>query len=136
MGKILQDIWIIDDAGIVLYNRVFDKRVDAILFGALMSALNNLTKEILNEGLTSFVLENKLYSIARRREITFIVSSDKKYREKYVHKEFKILIDAFFENYKEELETWKGQISIFYEFEKIFHNSLQDPVKKFEQSFW
>ena len=136
MEKILQDIWIIDDAGIVLYNRVFNERVDATLFGALMSALNNLTKEILNDGLTSFKLKDKLYSIARRKEITFIVSSDIKFKEKNVYKEFEILIESFFENYKEELENWKGQIDIFSDFEKIFHESLQDPIKKFEQSFW
>ncbi|MFX0070810.1 MAG: hypothetical protein ACFFAO_06945 [Candidatus Hermodarchaeota archaeon] len=136
MGKILQDIWIIDDAGIVLYNRVFNEKVDAALFGALISALNNLTKEILNDGLTNFKLKNKLYSFARRKEITFIVSSDIKYKEKNIYREFKILIDSFFENYKEELENWKGQIDIFSDFEEIFHKSLQDPVKKFELSFW
>ena len=136
MGKILQDIWIIDDAGIVLYNRVFNERVDAILFGALISALNNLTKEILNDGLSSFKLKNKLYSLARRKKITFIVSSDIKYKEKDIFREFKILIDSFFENYKVELENWKGLIDIFSDFENIFHGFLQDPVKKFEQSFW
>ncbi len=136
MGKILQDIWIINNSGIVIYNRVFEEKIDAQLFGALMTALNNFAKELVNEGLSSFNLKKKRYSFAKRNNLLFIVSSDKKYKEKNVHKELEILIDAFFKNYEEELEDWKGEIDIFSDFEKIFHESLEDPIKKLEQGFW
>ncbi|KKM72420.1 hypothetical protein LCGC14_1420660, partial [marine sediment metagenome] len=40
MAKLIQDIWILAESGIVLFHRVFNKQIDAQLFGALMTALN------------------------------------------------------------------------------------------------
>jgi len=61
--KVIQDIWIISDAGTVLFHRVFDKKVDEQLFGALMSALNSFAEQISTSGLSSFELEDKKYII-------------------------------------------------------------------------
>ncbi|KKL49455.1 hypothetical protein LCGC14_2315320, partial [marine sediment metagenome] len=40
MAKLIQDIWIMADSGVVLFHRVFNKQIDAQLFGGLMTALS------------------------------------------------------------------------------------------------
>jgi len=47
--KILKDIWVLTDSGIVLFSKMYDQKVNTQLFGALMSALNKL-EEALSDG--------------------------------------------------------------------------------------
>ena len=73
MGKILQDVWIINGiSGIVLFHRAFDKDMDAQLFGGLMSALNSFSEILVKEGLTSFELSKKRFAIFKKKKILFI----------------------------------------------------------------
>ena len=44
--KILRDIWILTDSGIVLFHRTYDQDLDEQLFGSLLSALNSFAEEI------------------------------------------------------------------------------------------
>ena len=61
MVKVIQDLWILTEAGIVLFNRVYDPKVSAQLFGALMTALDSYSKEIGmgHGGINNFEIKNK-----------------------------------------------------------------------------
>ncbi|MEJ2251559.1 MAG: hypothetical protein P8Y97_18125 [Candidatus Lokiarchaeota archaeon] len=68
MVKLLQDIWILNqNSGVVLFHRVFDETVDVQLFGGLMSALNSFAEVLSQEGLTSFDLSSKRFSILKKK---------------------------------------------------------------------
>ncbi|MFX1311919.1 MAG: hypothetical protein ACFFHD_04780 [Promethearchaeota archaeon] len=137
MGKIIQDIWILNEAGAVLYHRVFGKDIDEQLIGALISALNLLAEELERGGLSSFELKDKKYIIMKQYGLSFIVNSSKKIKEKKVKEEMRNIVSRFFDIYpKENFENWDNDISIFTDFEKHIEDSLQDTIKKFENAFW
>ncbi len=135
--KIIQDIWIISEAGAVLYHRVFDKSVDEQLIGALMSALNLLAEELEKGGLSSFEIKEKKYFITKQNQVSFIVNSSKKIKEKKVKEELSTIVNKFSNLYpKEFFNNWDNDISIFDDFENQIKDSLQDTIHKFENAFW
>ena len=135
--KIIQDIWILNKAGAVLYHRVFEKNLDEQLIGALMSALNLLAEELEKGGLSNFEIKDKKYTIIKQHEISFIVNSSKKTKEKKVQEELKSIVNKFFKLYpKEMLNNWDNDLSVFDDFEKHIKDSLQDTIDKFEKAFW
>lgn len=137
MVKVLQDVWVLSEGGIVLYHRVYDEKVDDQLFGSLMSALNTFAEEITINGLSNFELQNKRFTLLKRRGFLFIANSSKKVKEKKVFVELKSIVFRFFELYPDEiLNNWDGDISIFSNFEKEIEDSLEETIKKFQKAFW
>ena len=137
MPKLLQDIWIIDESGIVVFHRVFDEKVDAQLFGGLMSALNSFAEKLSKGGLSNFELSNKRFSVIKENHFLFIASSSKDINLKKVDQELRIIARKFFELYSEEdLSNSTVEISKFLDFEKEIENSLEDTIRKFRKAFW
>lgn len=135
--KVIQDIWILNDAGAVLFNRVLDKKVDEQLIGALISALNLLAEELEKGGLSNFEIKDKKYIILKQHGISFIVNSPKKAKEKKVKEEMKRIVDKFFNLYsKDILDNWDNDVNLFSDFENHIKDSLQDTIDKFEKAFW
>jgi hypothetical protein len=136
MAKVIQDLWILTDGGIVLFHRVYDPKVSAQLFGALMTALDSYSKEIGmgNEGLKNFEIKNIRFTIIKDRNLLFVANSSKKFKEKKVLNELNIISERFFNKYSEifdNFENWNMEISIFSNFEEIIEDKLEDPVRKF-----
>jgi hypothetical protein len=137
MSKLLQDIWILDDSGIVLFHRVFDEKLDTDLFGGLLSALNSFAEQLTAGGLSNFELAEKSFIILKKKRFLFIANSSPKHSQKKVKQELKVLMQRFFQFYPEDvLNNWNGDTSIFYKFDKKIENSLEDSIKKLEESFW
>lgn len=137
MEKIIQDIWIINDAGAVLYQRVFGKDLEEQLIGALFSALNLLAEELETGGLSNFELKDIKYFIIKKHGISFIVNSSKKTKEKKVKEELNRIVNKFFNLYsKEILNNWDNDLNLFAGFENHIKDSLQDTIDKFEKAFW
>ena len=135
--KVIQDIWILNDAGNVLFHRVLYKKGDQQLIGALISALNLLAEELERGGLSNFELKDKKYIITKQHGISFIVNSPKKTKEKKVKEEIKNIVEKFFTLYPAEFfNQWDHDISIFSDFENHIKDSLQDTIDKFEKAFW
>ena len=136
MVKVIQDLWILTDGGIVLFNRVYDPKVCAQLFGALMTALDSYSKEIgigLG-GIDSFEIKNIRFTIIRNGNLLFIANSSKKFKEKKILNELNKISERFFKKYSEILdnfENWNMEISVFSDFEEYIEDQLENPVKKF-----
>ena len=81
--KVLQDIWILSEAGIVVFNRVFDPKVNEQLFGALMSALNSFAENLVQGGPMSFELSSVRYTTIRKQNFLFIANSSKKIKQDF-----------------------------------------------------
>jgi len=136
MVKVIQDLWILTDAGIVLFNRVYDPKVSAQLFGALMTALDSYSKEIGmgHGGINNFEIKNIRFTIIRNRNLLFVANSSKKFKEKKVLNELDIISERFITKYSEilnDFENWNMEISIFSDFEEKIEDKLENPVKKF-----
>jgi len=136
MAKVIQDLWILTDGGIVLFNRVYDPKVSAQLFGALMTALDSYSREIGmgDGGLKNFEIQNIRFTIIRNKNLLFVANSSKRFKEKKVLNELDIISERFFIKYSntfDDFENWNMEISIFSNFEEEIEDKLEDPVRQF-----
>jgi len=134
--KVLQDIWILSESGVVLFSRVFNPKVNEQLFGALMTALNSFATELAKGGLSSFELSSIRFTIYKDKGLIFVANSQKKVKEKKVQEELKIIANKFFAKYSDALASWDSDINIFLSFNKDIEESLEDTIKKFQDAFW
>ncbi|MFX1392178.1 MAG: hypothetical protein ACFFAH_01265 [Promethearchaeota archaeon] len=136
-NKVIEDIWILSEAGTVIFHRVFDEKVDPQLFGGLMTALNTFAEEISKRGLSNFEMGDKRFTILKRNTFLFIANSDIKIKQKKVIQELNNIIEKFFNRYpKEVLDYWNYDVSLFFPFKSEIENSLVEPIKKFQKAFW
>ena len=135
--KILQDIWILSEAGIVLFHRIYDENIDDQLFGSLLSALNSFAEEVVKDGLSNFELQNKRFTFLKKNNLIFIANSSKKIKEKKVMEELEDIVEKFFELYPPQLlETWDNDVSIFKNFESQIKDSLEVTIDRLRKAFW
>ncbi|MFW9989955.1 MAG: hypothetical protein ACFFC3_15005 [Candidatus Odinarchaeota archaeon] len=120
--KILQDVWILEKSGIVIFHREFDKVVSPQLFGAMMSALNMFSEQLAEGGMSNFELENSRFTIIKQQELIFVANSSKKYKQKKVNKELRKLSDKFFRLYGEMITKFTGKIGSY----SNFINEIKD----------
>ena len=125
MPKILKDLWVLTDNGIVLFSKVFDQKVNPQLFGALMSALNKFAEALSDGGISSFEKSDLRFVIIKRRSFLFIGSSLTKTKEKKVIDELMRISDIFFKIYAKSLINWDNDVSVFSDFGDFIDKSLE-----------
>lgn len=124
--KVLQDIWIVENSGIVVFHREFDKVVSPQLFGAMMSALNMFAEQLAEGGLSNFELQNSRFTIIKKSGLIFVANSSRQYKQKKVNKELNKVSDKFINLYSEKLKNFKGQIGAFSNFKKEIEDALEE----------
>ena len=135
--KILKDLWILTDNGVVLFSRVFDQTINPQLFGGLMSALNTFAEKLTDGGISNFEMSDLRFVIVKRRSFLFIGSSLNKTKEKKVIDELKQISDMFFEVYRDILINWDNNVNSFSDFGDHIDKSLENqPAKKLKDAFW
>jgi len=135
--KILKDLWILTENGVVLFSRVFDQTINPQLFGGLMSALNTFAEKLTDGGISNFEMSDLRFVIVKRRSFLFIGSSLNKTKEKKVIDELKRISDVFFEVYDEILINWDNDVNYFSDFGDHIDKSLEkQPIKNLKDAFW
>jgi len=135
--KIIKDLWILTENGVVLFSRVFDQTINPQLFGGLMSALNTFAEKLTDGGISNFEMSDLRFVIVKRRTFLFIGSSLNKTKEKKVIDELKLISDLFFEVFNEILVNWDNDVNHFSDFGDHIANSLKkQPIKKLKDAFW
>jgi hypothetical protein len=134
--KVLQDLWVLTDSGIVLFSRVFNQTINEQLFGGLMTALNTFAGELAKGGLSSFELSSIRFTIFKDKSLLFVANSSKKIKEKKVQDELKLIADKFKNKYSNVLNEWDSDVNIFLDFNNEIQDSLEDTIKKFQDAFW
>jgi len=135
--KILKDLWILTENGVVLFSRVFDQTINPQLFGGLMSALNTFAEKLTDGGISNFEMSDLRFVIVKRRSFLFIGSSLNKTKEKKVIDELKLISDMFFEVYNEILVNWDNDVNYFSDFGDYIDKSLEkQPIKNLKDAFW
>lgn len=124
--KILQDIWIVEKSGIVIFHREFDKVVSPQLFGAMMSALNMFAEQLAEGGMSNFELENSRFTIIKKRGLIFVANSSRQYNQKKVNKELNKISDKFIKLYGEKLKGFRGQLGAFSSFKNEIKDALEE----------
>ncbi|MBN1801221.1 MAG: hypothetical protein JW891_06915 [Candidatus Lokiarchaeota archaeon] len=132
MPQLIQDIWILTESGVAVYQKVFDKKLDEQLFAMLMSALNSFAEEISEGGLSNFEIKDKRFSIIKKNCFLFIATSSPKLKDKKVMVELENVSKKFFERYPEEvLCNWNNDIEFFSDFDDFFTQSTEKRVQSF-----
>ena len=135
--KILKDLWILTEHGVVLFSRVFDQTINPQLFGGLMSALNTFAEKLTDGGISNFEMSDLRFVIVKRRSFLFIGSSLNKTKEKKVIDELKRISDMFFEVYNDILINWDNDVNYFSDFGDHIDKSLEkQPIKNLKDAFW
>lgn len=124
--KVLQDIWILDRSGIVIFHREFDKVVSPQLFGAMMSALNMFAEQLAEGGLSNFDLQNSRFTIIKKSGLIFVANSSKQFNQKKVNKELKKISEKFIKLYSEKLKRFKGEIGAFSDFKHEIEDAIEE----------
>ncbi|MFW9941637.1 MAG: hypothetical protein ACFFFT_11400 [Candidatus Thorarchaeota archaeon] len=128
--KVLQDIWILNKSGIVMFNRVFNESISSQAFGAMMSALSTFADQLADGGLSNFELNNKRFTIIKKYDLMFIANSSKQFNQKKINRELERVSKKFLKLYLDKIKDYKGQIGAFTEFEEIIEDSLQESAIK------
>ncbi len=132
--KVLQDIWILDISGIVIFHREYDKVVSPQLFGAMISALDMFAEQLAEGGLSNFDLQNTRFTIIKKSGLIFVANSSKQYKQKKVNKELKKISDKFIKLYSEKIKRFNGEIGAFSDFKSVIEDTLEDkPIKQKEE---
>ncbi|MEE9379390.1 MAG: hypothetical protein V3V33_15300 [Candidatus Lokiarchaeia archaeon] len=106
MVKLVQDLWILSQSGKVLYQRVFNVKMHAQLFGALLSALTSFSKEISNTGLLNFQSSSFKFTLLKKEPLDFVATSDVKDNIKKVKAGLNKISKIFFTKYEDILADW------------------------------
>ncbi len=133
--KVIQDFWILTENGIVLFNRVFDEKVESQLFGALLSALSTFAEQVSEGGLSNFELSDKRFTLLRKKTLLFVANSSRKIKIKKVNSELGGVADKFINKYGALLKDWDNDTEPFSGFGKEVEDAFEDPVKAFWQAF-
>ena len=117
----------------MLFNRTYDEMLKAQLLGAVMSALNSFAKELDQEGLSSFQLSNKRFSLIKKNKLIFITNTNPKtVKEKKALKELEELSKKFFDTYAGSIiEKWDGDANFFNDFSNQIEESVEEKVQGF-----
>lgn len=130
-----ENLWILTNTGVVVFNHVLDVQLKTQLFGALMSALNSFAEQLAEGGLSNFELSEKRFIIMKKNEFIFVASASKKVKEKTIIEQLENIANHFFEKYSDILKNWDQDISVFSDFKNEIEASLNGSVKKFWKGF-
>ena len=125
MSKSIQDIWILQNNGEILFNRVFDEKLNTNLFGHLVTAMDSFAKELEEGDLSNFELSDKRFTIKKEKDLLFIINTSKKTDDKKAKKDLERISEKFFQSYTKSIAN----------FEKEIGDLLENPMKAFWNGF-
>ncbi len=128
--KILQDVWILHESGIVVFHRPFKESVSPQLFGAMMSALNTFSEQLAEGGLSNFELNNKRFTLIKRSNLIFVANSSKQFNQKKVNRELEKISKKFLKLYSKELENYTGRTGAYSQFKEKIEDALEDTTEQ------
>ena len=138
MGQLIRDLWIITESGLVLFDRIFDEKLCADLFGAFMSAITNFTSELSTQSgsLSSFRLIETQFNIYKNRGLLFIGNSAANVKKKKLVNELKIIAEKFFNRFPDIVDDYGGNVSVFNDFINDIDDSLEKPIDRILKALW
>ncbi len=131
MIKGFDDLWILTDSGVSIFNiNNSGRKADPQFFGMLISAVNSYSNTIIKGGISKIELLNKRYDFLRQHDLLFIVCCNSGTKDKNIEKLLKKITEVFFEHYPVDfLKKWDGDISFFKSFESEFKKQNENTIE-------
>lgn len=137
MGSDIQDLWIIQEHGTVLFKHTQNEKIDEQIFGGFMSALNSFAANFTSTGLHSFELGETRFFLYRKDGLIFIANANKKVKPEKVEQNIKDNANKFIAKYPMEfIQKWDGDVNRFKDFKGILDNSMVKSVNILKNSLW
>ena len=127
--KVLQDVWILHQSGIVVFHRSFKESVSPQLFGAMISALNTFSEQLADGGLSNFELNNKRFTLIKKSNLIFVANSSKQFNQKKINRELEKISKKFLKLYSKDLENYKGRTGAYSQFIEKIKDALEDTTE-------
>ncbi|NVM55770.1 MAG: hypothetical protein HWN66_18870 [Candidatus Helarchaeota archaeon] len=125
----IHGVWIIHKDGKCLLFREYEKfNINEQLFSGFLVAILSFSKEISKRALKHISLEDLTlyYENFEDKKLVFVIAADSKERESAIRKKISLIEKAFFTKYGEVLQNWRGNITIFSNFnskiDEILHS--------------
>ncbi|MFX0070173.1 MAG: hypothetical protein ACFFAO_03695 [Candidatus Hermodarchaeota archaeon] len=130
MEKIIDDLWIITNDGLVIFTSS-EHTFDDNLFGAFLTAINIFVKEISNDMLRMFEISDKRYILVKERNLMFVASSYIGINEDLIKEKMNLIIERFLKLYPRDFfEKWNHDTNKFLNFEIEMDNINQNRIEK------
>jgi hypothetical protein len=137
MGNNIQDLWIMQEGGAVLFKHTQSEKIDPQLFGGFMSALNSMAATFSQDGLNNFELGELRFFVLKHKGLIFVANTKKKVKPKLVEKDIQNNITKFIKKYPEEvIQNWNGDLAFFNSFKAEIEDTFETPLEKLKQSLW
>ncbi|MHA1379525.1 MAG: hypothetical protein ACTSRG_14220 [Candidatus Helarchaeota archaeon] len=135
--RAIDEIWIIQESGLTLFNLSKDT-IDSTLVGGFFSAIQTMLGSIGEQEIKSLVLgESKIKIFNGKFGLLFVSRSKKNVKDKVIEKLLKLVETRFIEEYKDKLDPWDGDTDQFMSFGNIIEDIFKDtPEKRAEKALW
>ena len=126
MGKLFENISVLDKQNNIIYERVNDQEFCSEFFGNVLVAFEGLTKHISEGELSNIEWGDKLITIKKKEDIIFLVCTDTDVKVNKVNEELTTVCNRFFDIYPMILlEDFTGDRSIFSNSEQRFFSEIK-----------
>lgn len=117
MLETIEDLWIILDAGIVLFTYLKEHEVNPDIFGGIVTVLDNFAEVTLKSGLEFFEIDPNIYIVIKRHHLIFIATAPQKTNFDDLMADLRIIVAKFFSIYPIDIkEKWNGTRNYFSDF--------------------
>ena len=119
MIKHLQDLWILEEYGLILFSKIIHHNTDDQCLGGLTSALYSFAQTGLQETLLRFTTNKFEYKILEKRDLLFVATFSTKTKEKVALYELNHIAEKFCKLYPiQMIENWNHDMHKFDKFEQ------------------
>ncbi|TXT59921.1 MAG: hypothetical protein BAJALOKI2v1_150009 [Promethearchaeota archaeon] len=132
----IKEFWIVRKEGIPIFSYSPNDELNSNLIGSFFSAIqtfaSNLSSDSKDNFVSSISLGNSVFNflINKRFEIFFILKSEDKISQKMAQKHLREIETIFLEEFREELESFDGDVTLFKTFKSRFEDYFKDNFTK------
>ena len=130
MGKLFENIAVLNKKNEIIFDRINDQVFCSEFFGQVLSAFDALTSHIADGDLSNIEWGDELITIKKENDLIFIACcASKKANEKKINEEMDTVINKFFDLYsKVLLESYKGNRQMFSNSEQRLIEAIKDLI--------
>ena len=128
------EYYVIAESGLCYYSKSKQKAVDQDLFSGFIFALISISRQIISDGITSLVLKNRKYTIAKKRGLLFVACTETKVKDSVIRKELVEMQQIFLQLFSTAiLANWNGNMALFKDlaphYDKYFTETTAERMK-------
>ncbi|MFX1451239.1 MAG: hypothetical protein ACFFCM_10380 [Promethearchaeota archaeon] len=120
---LVNEIWIITDSGLTIYNQMVEEKIDKDLFGGFIAAIHSFIKAMGEELCKSITMGNSqiVIMLDKINSLYFVGRSDVKVKEKKIEEYLSKIMEKFCTCYEDELKDFRGNVDTFKDVDKLIN---------------